>query len=77
MFLGSCPTNLIEFGNVNSVKIIIDKFMICCILYLWNRNKIRRADKMAKKVYAIKEGFNSSTNEKIENRIVDTWAECL
>ena len=32
---------------------------------------------MAKKVYAIKEGFNSSTNEKIENRIVDTWAECL
>ena len=32
---------------------------------------------MAKKVYAIKEGFNSSTNEKIENKIVDTWAECL
>ena len=32
---------------------------------------------MGKKVYAIKEGFNSSTNEKIENRIVDTWAECL
>ena len=32
---------------------------------------------MAKKVYAIKEGFDSSTNEKIENKIVDTWAECL
>lgn len=32
---------------------------------------------MGKKVYAIKEGFNSNTNEKIENKIVDTWAECL
>jgi len=32
---------------------------------------------MGKKVYAIKEGFNSTTNEKIENKIVDTWAECL
>ena len=32
---------------------------------------------MAKKVYAIKEGFNFTTNEKIENKIVDTWAECL
>ena len=32
---------------------------------------------MGKKVYAIKEGFNSSTNEKIENEIVNTWAECL
>jgi len=32
---------------------------------------------MGKKVYAIKEGFNSSTNEKIENKIVGTWAECL
>jgi ribonuclease HI len=32
---------------------------------------------MGKKVYAIKEGFNASTNEKIENRIVDTWVECL
>ena len=32
---------------------------------------------MGKKVYAIKEGFNSSNNEKIENKIVDTWAECL
>ncbi|WP_066896742.1 viroplasmin family protein [Clostridium nigeriense] len=31
---------------------------------------------MAKKVYAIKEGFNFSTNEKVENLIVDTWAEC-
>jgi len=32
---------------------------------------------MGKKVYAIKEGLNSKTNEKIENIIVDTWAECL
>lgn len=32
---------------------------------------------MGKKVYAIKEGFNFDTNEKIENKIVDTWAECL
>ncbi|MBU3073270.1 ribonuclease H1 domain-containing protein [Clostridium estertheticum] len=32
---------------------------------------------MVKKVYAIKEGFNSNTNEKIENIIVGTWAECL
>lgn len=32
---------------------------------------------MGKKVYAIKEGFNSVTNEKIENKIVNTWAECL
>ncbi|MGG7142382.1 viroplasmin family protein [Clostridium nigeriense] len=31
---------------------------------------------MAKKVYAIKEGFNFDTNEKVENLIVDTWAEC-
>lgn len=31
---------------------------------------------MGKKVYAIIEGFNSNTNEKIENIIVDTWAEC-
>jgi len=37
----------------------------------------RRIDKMGKKVYAIKEGLNSKTNEKIENIIVDTWAECL
>ena len=32
---------------------------------------------MGKKVYAIIEGFNSNTNEKIENKIVNTWAECL
>jgi len=32
---------------------------------------------MGKKVYAIKEGFNFETNEKIENKIVATWAECL
>ena len=32
---------------------------------------------MGKKVYAIKEGFNSNTNEKIENIIVGTWTECL
>lgn len=32
---------------------------------------------MAKKVYAIKEGFDSNSNQKIENIIVGTWAECL
>ncbi|AWI03158.1 viroplasmin family protein [Clostridium drakei] len=32
---------------------------------------------MGKKVYAIKEGFNFKTNEKVENKIVSTWAECL
>lgn len=32
---------------------------------------------MAKKVYAIKEGFDSQNNIKIENKIVSTWAECL
>lgn len=32
---------------------------------------------MAKKVYAIKEGFDPATNSKIENKIVNTWAECL
>lgn len=32
---------------------------------------------MGKKVYAIKEGFNFETKEKIENKIVSTWAECL
>ena len=32
---------------------------------------------MAKKVYAIKEGFDSVNNKKIENIIVNTWAECL
>ena len=31
---------------------------------------------MAKKVYAIKEGFNFATNEKVQNLIVYTWAEC-
>lgn len=32
---------------------------------------------MPKKVYAIKEGFDFQKNEKIENKIVDTWSECL
>lgn len=32
---------------------------------------------MGKKVYAIKEGFDSKNNKKIENIIVNTWAECL
>lgn len=32
---------------------------------------------MGKKVYAIKEGFNFTTNERVENIIVNTWAECL
>ncbi|MBC2580197.1 viroplasmin family protein [Clostridium sp. DJ247] len=32
---------------------------------------------MGKKVYAIKEGFDSENNCKIENKIVNTWAECL
>lgn len=32
---------------------------------------------MAKKVYAIQCGFDSKKNEKIENKIVNTWAECL
>jgi len=32
---------------------------------------------MGKKVYAIKEGFDSISNCKIENKIVNTWAECL
>ncbi|VYU24414.1 reverse transcriptase-like protein [Clostridium tertium] len=31
---------------------------------------------MAKKYYAIKEGFDFSKNIKVENKIVDTWAEC-
>ena len=31
---------------------------------------------MAKKVYAIKEGFDKENNKKIVNVIVDTWAEC-
>ncbi len=32
---------------------------------------------MGKKVYAIKEGFDSKSSKKIENVIVNTWAECL
>lgn len=32
---------------------------------------------MAKKVYAIKEGFDFEKNKKIENVIVNTWNECL
>lgn len=32
---------------------------------------------MAKKFYAIQSGFDSKNNQKIENIIVDTWAECL
>ena len=32
---------------------------------------------MGKKVYAIQSGFDSKNNKKIENMIVDTWAECL
>lgn len=32
---------------------------------------------MAKKVYAIQYGFDMKNNTKIENRIVNTWAECL
>ncbi len=32
---------------------------------------------MGKKVYAIKEGFNFQTNEKIKDKIVNTWSECL
>ncbi|MGH4052429.1 MAG: viroplasmin family protein [Clostridium sp.] len=32
---------------------------------------------MGKKVYAIKEGFDSTNSKKIENKIVGTWAECL
>lgn len=32
---------------------------------------------MGKKVYAIKEGFNFKTNEKVEDKIVETWDECL
>lgn len=32
---------------------------------------------MAKKVYAIQYGFDMKNNKKIENKIVNTWAECL
>ena len=28
---------------------------------------------MAKKVYAIKEGFDSTNNKKVENIVVNTW----
>lgn len=32
---------------------------------------------MGKKVYAIKEGFDAANNIKIQNKIVNTWVECL
>lgn len=32
---------------------------------------------MAKKVYAIKEGYDSDLNKLVQNKIVNTWAECL
>lgn len=32
---------------------------------------------MAKKIYAIQYGFDAKNNKKIENTIVNTWAECL
>lgn len=32
---------------------------------------------MSKKVYAIKEGYDSIKNKKVENIIVNTWSECL
>lgn len=32
---------------------------------------------MGKKVYAIQSGFDSKNNKKVENVIVNTWAECL
>lgn len=32
---------------------------------------------MAKKVYAIQYGFDSKADQKVENKIVHTWAECL
>ncbi len=32
---------------------------------------------MGKKVYAIKEGYDKVNNKKIENVIVNTWAQCL
>lgn len=31
---------------------------------------------MAKKFYAIKEGFDIKSNEKVENKLVDSWDEC-
>lgn len=32
---------------------------------------------MASKFYAIQSGFDFKNNEKVENKIVNTWAECL
>lgn len=32
---------------------------------------------MGKKIYAIKEGLDPISKQKIENRIVNTWGECL
>lgn len=32
---------------------------------------------MGKKVYAIQAGFDAKNNKKVENIIVNTWAECL
>lgn len=32
---------------------------------------------MSKKIYAIQYGFDAKNNKKIENTIVNTWAECL
>lgn len=32
---------------------------------------------MSKKFYAIKEGFDSENNKKVEDKVVDTWGECL
>ena len=32
---------------------------------------------MGKKVYAIKEGFDSKKNIRIKNKIVNSWNECL
>lgn len=32
---------------------------------------------MGKKIYAIKEGYDFQKNRKIENKIVNTWTECL
>ena len=29
-----------------------------------------------KKVYAIKEGFDFSKNERVQNKLVDSWSEC-
>ena len=34
-------------------------------------------NKVGKKVYAVKEGFDAKNNCKVENKIVNTWAECL